>query len=464
MKKLFDFKLLKSKKFKYGAFSQALVLVVAGVLILINLFAQNLDLKWDLTEEGFYSLSKETKDILKDLDAEINIYALFKTGQTLDILNEYEKYSDYVTVLYRDLDLYPALAQRFTKNGVSPQTNSVIVENPAASRFKVIPPSQLQSNTALYVEYEVTNGILNALSQNVKETIYQPSGHEDLEIPDSFISHFSSIGYSFDRVNLYTEEIPSDAALILITYPYIDYSETEVAKLKAYLEAGGSAFLLLGDDAKTRTNLNSLLEYYGVSVSEKLIVEGNSSYSISGDPTAFFTTVAEGNGIATTNLQGPALYLAAPIEFLPEKRASVTARTILETTELSYAKTITEETSVLSKESGDDAGPFPVAAYITETNPDGSETKIVLVSNPMLINEQLNSFSFNLNMNFVGNMASALSGGADYVYIAPKSLDSAPPFILTTNERAWLLLASFVIIPGVILLVGVNVWIRRRHR
>jgi hypothetical protein len=464
MKKIFDFKLLKSKKFKYGAFSQALVLITAAILVFINLFAQNLDLKWDLTSEGFYSLSQQSKDILKDLNAEINIYALFQTGRRLDILDEYEKYSEFITVNYRDLDLYPSLSQIFTKNGVPPESNSIVVENPAANRFKVISPSQLQSNSALYVEYEVTNGILYALSQNVKETVYQPSGHTDLEMPESFISHLRSVGASFARLNLFTEDIPPDAAALLITYPQVDYSEVEIAKIKTYLENGGSAFFMLGDDTKTRANLNGLLEYYGVSVGDRLIIEGETSLSIGGDPTAFFTTVKEGNGIVTTNLQGPALYLATPIEFLTEKRASVAVKTILETSEKSYAKMITDETSVLSQEPQDESGPFATAAYVSETNPDGSETKIVLVSTPMLINEQLNAFSFNININFVGNMAKALSGASEYVYIAPKSLDAAPIFLLTTQERTLLLTASFAVVPGVILLIGVNVWLRRRHK
>ena len=74
-------------------------------------------------------------------------------------------------------------------------------------------------------------------------------------------------------LNLATvEAVPDDAKGIIINAPKVDISKEESDKLLEYLERGGSAFVVDGYETGGKTNLNTVLNYYGIEVFDGLIV------------------------------------------------------------------------------------------------------------------------------------------------------------------------------------------------
>ena len=59
--------------------------------------------------------------------------------------------------------------------------------------------------------------------------------------------------------------------------PREKFSETEINYMKKYLESGGSIFVLLGEGGEKRfgTNINFLLEEYGIMVNNDAVVRTN---------------------------------------------------------------------------------------------------------------------------------------------------------------------------------------------
>lgn len=82
---------------KYGWF------LLLGALVLINVLSSSLRLRWDLTSEERYSLSPQTKALLKNIDTTITVDVFLKgdfrssfrklRNSTSDLLNEMKEYS-----------------------------------------------------------------------------------------------------------------------------------------------------------------------------------------------------------------------------------------------------------------------------------------------------------------------------------------------------------------------------------
>lgn len=65
-----------------------------------------------------------------------------------------------------------------------------------------------------------------------------------------------------------------NVAILVLAGPQAPFTDTECTHLKAYIEAGGSAMVLLGEGGETafNTNINFLLEDFGISVNGDSVV------------------------------------------------------------------------------------------------------------------------------------------------------------------------------------------------
>ena len=74
-----------------------------------------------------------------------------------------------------------------------------------------------------------------------------------------------------------TIETLSQARVFVLAGPREKFSETEINHLKAYLEGGGSVLVMLGEGGERRfgTNINFLLEEFGIMVNNDSVVRTN---------------------------------------------------------------------------------------------------------------------------------------------------------------------------------------------
>lgn len=64
----------RSKKFKGGAYATSLSAIMIVLVVVINLFFSELNIKIDLTADAKNSLTDETVEMIKNLDDKITIY------------------------------------------------------------------------------------------------------------------------------------------------------------------------------------------------------------------------------------------------------------------------------------------------------------------------------------------------------------------------------------------------------
>ncbi len=464
-----------NKKFKYGGYAALLTVIAVGMLVILNLLAEQVPLKLDLSKNKIFSISKQTYEIISDLNQDITIYVLYESGkENTDITEILKKYSDHtkkIQLKFIDPNKNPGFAKRYAKDGENLCIGSLVVES--GKKFKVIPASDLfnfdysnpyePSVTSLAVEQRVTGAIMFVKSGKIP-VIYTLEGHGEQSLPLEISKQLETENYELKSVNLYTASLPKDINILLVNSPQRDLTMTEVDKIREFLGSNGRAIFLVDLLKNELPNFQTLLRSYGVALQPMAIIEGDNSRYIQNNPLWIQPEMSSHqilNSLVSDKM--PVIIpVAQGIKVLDVKKRSLEIEPLLTTSGAAWGKTDLN-TASLDKTKNDLNGPFNIAVAVTDqsSEQDAPDSRIIVVGNGMFIaSDIINSIPGNAN--FLMNSFSWLQDQKVSLAIKPKSLLSMR---LNINAFQTLLLSSFVVvvIPLGILGVGLMVWLRRRH-
>ncbi len=472
-------KAAKTKRLKLGLYQSFSLIFVIALLIGINVAVSNLNLSFDLTVNKKFTLSTTTLNLIKTIESKVAIYPLFSddiTGLDIDtvkeLLNQYKVNSSNITVEYKDPNTYPTFIEGYSKLGAAPQYGGIIVESD--KRFTVINPGDIiitqydyqtyEQYTMVDVEAQVTNAISYVNEENTA-VVYSLTGHNELLLSDAMQSKIALSNYDLKELNLLTSgEIPVDCEVLVLSSPQRDYSSEEAQMISDYLSSGGRA-LVFADAGLQAENFSSILNNYGVSINDAVIVEGNGEYYLPNSSPLSLLPQFTYNEIATA-LKEKNVYtlvpLAAGVKTNENIRESLYVEPVLVTSETAYGK-INPNAKTIEKEDGDIDGPFDVAVTVTEQNNSGNETKLVVVSSSTVFDEGVNDAIAGGNLEFIIGSINWLQGKAGSIYIMPKT-ESFTSLLLNSTQAITLMVASVVLLPLIIFGVGAFVWYRRKKR
>lgn len=476
MKKLNIKKSFKTPKFRYGAFSTIATIIVLSILLVVNVLASKLNIKKDLTQEKIYSISDQSKSMLSNLKNNTNIIAFFETGKEdpgiKAVLEQYKSSSKKISVDYKDPTKYPTIVQKYTKGDIKPEIGSVVVER--GNKYKVISSdaffnqttdssgnSQVSSFTA---EQQLTNAIIFVNSEN-QEVLYTLTGHDEEALSSDISKQLDSENYIVKDINLLqgSASLTKDSMLV-VDSPKKDLSKDETQKIKAFLMSGGRAAFFMDITKENLPNFEDVLSTYGVKLQNAVVIEGQSENTANSP--AYLLPNLESHEIIN-EIKSSKSYvlmpLAQPVELLNSKKSTIAVEPLLTTSSNSWGKVNLNATTV-SKEKGDLQGPFNIAVAITDEDASaGRTTKLIVVGNASFMNSDAISATNGTNLDFAINTLNWLQDKKDSISIRPKDL-TAPYLII--NDFQKLALSGFVVIliPAVVMIMGIIVWLRRRHR
>ena len=273
--------------FQGGSYSLLISAIVLAVLIVVNVLASTLPstlTQLDISSAQLYSVTSNTKVVLNNLEDDITIYWIVQSGSENSILQnllaKYESLSDHVTVVKKNPDVYPTFAAQYTDETVT--NNSLIVE--CGDKYRYISWSDIYQEELSYYGMSMTSSfdgegcITSAIDYVISDELpimYVLEGHGESDLPETFSEQVEKSNVETQSLSLLqVDEIPEDADCILIYEPQSDLSEDEVEMLSDWVYNGGSLLVIAGPvDGETFDNLNSLLEYYGVTVEEGVVIE-----------------------------------------------------------------------------------------------------------------------------------------------------------------------------------------------
>ena len=143
-------------------------------------------------------------------------------------------------------------------------------------------------------------------------------------------------------------------------------------------------------------------------------------------------------------------------------RDTVTIESLLTTSDKAYSK-INLNSTTMEKESGDIEGPFELGVSITETLEDDKETQIVYYSTSNLLEGQTNQMVSGGNEKLFMESLNWMTDTEENktVSIPSKSMEVSY-LTLTDYDASFWKICTIGLIPGIFLVAGFVIWLKRR--
>ena len=473
-----------SQTSRHGAMSMGMIALVIAIVVIINLIMGQLPERFrnvDLTDQNLYEISDVSKEILKNLDSDIEIKVLAVKKSADDriktFLSKYTALSKKVDVEWIDPVEHPSALEKYGAD-----SNSIVVSCPDTDKSKVIRFNDIlvadqmayyttgsTSPTSFDADGQLTSAI-NYVTNDVSKKIYLTTGHGEGSFGTSVTDLMDKMNFQLDNLNLLMEnKIPEDCDMLLMYAPTKDLTEDECKTLKTYLEQGGNVYLILGAVEDKLSNLESVMEEYGLSMADGYIADPQRCYQ--GNYYYIFPELSVSGDLANDiSSQMVLLVNSRGMTQTEPARDSITVTPFMKSSSSAHA--VTEE--------GDEEGTYILGATATETigdetedseteeeedseEKDEEETKeacLTVITAPSMIDEQITgTFSTLENLTLFTNSISANFEDVQNVAIEPKSLE------VTYNTMQHVGLIGLAVIfgfPLVVLVWGFVVWWKRR--
>lgn len=460
----------KNIAFKGGSYAIVLTCIVLALLVVVNLLANALPAsltKLDISASKLYSITSNTKAVVNALEQDVTIYWVVQSGQEDDVIDnllaKYDSLSDHIDVVKKNPDVYPAFAKQYTDEAVN--NNSLIVVS--GEKYRYVPYSDIYVSQGSAYSYSYTTsfdgeGAITSAIDYVVSTelpiVYTLEGHGEADLPETFADQLEKENIETKSLSLLTvDEIPEDAAALMIYAPASDLSAEEAKTLSEYVKSGGKLLALAGPVAdRELTNLYGILSDYGVTAAQGIVSEGDREHYAFQAPYVLLPDLADSN--ITAPLAEKKYMAIIPIAAGLQLSSDSEAVSLLNTTDSAYSKLAGYKQTSYEKEEGDIDGPFSLGVDIQ----DHSSGRILFFSSSYLLDDMYNAYSSGANDDLVMNALSALMGDRQAMSIRSKSLNYN---YLTISESAASLIKLVMIglVPLCYLAMGVaTVWDRRR--
>lgn len=521
-------KFLKNKSFRFGSFSILLTVSVIAVVVVFNVIVSNLatQFNWyfDMTSENIYSVSEETKTVLRTLDdgtKQITIYFLADEAKltrgasssnsygsstlwgmkpihelALELADEF----DYISVDYIHITKEPDRIKEIVGDDVYASTtfaqNYVIIDNVTeyvdqnGEVYDLVHNARIFSRDSFYSfdystyyvnafrgDYRLCTGIASvSVDPTTAPVAYFLTGHGesvgDYDWTDSDSSTvdydygdaqalwqtFRDCGFSIRKINLAYENFDAEGCSVAVIYaPQTDLiaesnSEqfNEISKLQSYMESEDHSLMVYMDtDTRTLTNLeNFLQDAYGISF-ENAKIKDSGSHSVSTDG---YSVV--GDAVSSDYTDKAIFRSCRPIVISPIEGITTTVLYQIPSSSSATYQSSGEVVSYSEQQGqlmtlSETSYGSKVFACSTSLFVDGVYMDSPVYANRSVILSVIDSMTSSLNLTILQNPS--------YKMISSDSLD------LTTQEALLWTIGVSAVLPTIFAVIGLVVFLRRRH-
>jgi gliding-associated putative ABC transporter substrate-binding component GldG len=295
---------MRSKR--YGSNLLVEVVIVIAIIVLVNLLSLRFFARADFTEGNLFSISKSTKQVLRNLDDVVNVKIYFSkdlppylttlTREIRDILGEYTAYAGGNLIIdFEDPAEDPETEQRVQSLGIPPVQLNIIEQDKAEvmnaylgiailfeDRKEVIPVVQSAGN----LEYDLTSAILKVASGEQK-TVGFLAGHGEPDLDEAFeaVRRTLEQQYIVKRVETASgQPVPLDVNTLVIAGPR-QLGDWDLFAIDQFLMRGGRLMFMVDrfdipagslQAVQADTGLDSLLASYGITVRPDMVLDRSS--------------------------------------------------------------------------------------------------------------------------------------------------------------------------------------------
>jgi ABC-type uncharacterized transport system involved in gliding motility auxiliary subunit len=462
---------------RYGSLAAASVLVVLGILVAINYLSTKYNKRWDLTAARQFSLSDQSKKVLQDLKEPVTVRVFARSEEFQrfrDRLDEYTYQSKQVKTEYIDPEKRPALAQQY---GIT-QLGTVVFDY-AGRHEKVTSDS----------EQELTNGLIKVI-QGRQPKVYFTQGHGEKDTVSADRGGYNGIGGALTSDNFVVEklvlaqatEVPADADIVVIAGPRTDFLGPEIDLLKAYLGRGGKLLVMLDPvlkpDSPQPVQLQALLKEWGIDAPNDVVLDVSGMGRLIGTDESVPVAASYPPHAITQEFNlltaYPLARSIAPVEGGANGR---NPQKLIETGPRSWAESDIKSLSggqPAKMDPTDKAGPVSLGVAVSgpATNAPAPKEPPKPGETPKPVEARIVAIG---DSDFASNAALGVQGNRDLFLNAVNWLAQQENLIsirakdpedrritLTADQERLIFYLTVLIVPGLVLLAGVQTWWRRR--
>lgn len=449
-----------------GANALVSTLAVLAILALVNFLAVRYASRVDLTENQIFTLAPQSQQVVQTLEnpTRVVVFDPLPNPQDRQLLESYRQAGPQFTFDYVNPYNDPRQAQEFGAT----QTGMVFVESGDTRRFlqNVSPTERLSERT-----------LTNALDQVVSDralTVYFTQGHQEFTIDGSDTGFLQAATALQDKSAVVqpldlsqTSAVPDDASVVVVAGPAAEFFEPEVNALQTYLDGGGSLMLLI--DPRTSPGLDTLLDPWGITLDDRIVLDTSGSGQLVGLGPAAPLVTDYGDHPITRDFSGGRSFfpLVRPINI--EAVPGVTATPILQSNPQSRAEALSTEGELQYDENAPPSGPYTLGvalsrpvpgAAATPENEPAPESRLVVIGNATFATDGL--FEQQLNGDVFLNAVSWLGQQTDATLsIRPREVTNRR-ITLTVQQQIGLGVFALLVLPVIGLGLAVLMWLRRR--
>ncbi|MBE6969080.1 MAG: hypothetical protein E7442_03025 [Ruminococcaceae bacterium] len=448
--------------------SALLIALVIGLTLLVAALPGRFT-AFDMTDQGYYTLSAESEELLRGLDKDVEIVLLAVEGSEdvtlLGLLDRYADLSRHVSLITVDPAAEPEAAAAYAPS--LRYGNSIAVVSGERSYFIDYTELYVSDYSAYYSSGD-TADIVNSfhaeraitaavdyVTNDALPKLYCLSGHEELSLNESVKKRIAEAGIQLETLELGDGvEIPADCSCILINAPSYDISPSEREKISAYLVSGGNMLLLTAYSEETLPELAALMEGYGCSLEEGLVVEQDRDHYVYGYYDCILPDI--GDHEVTASLLATDAYVIIPGAqgIVRRELPNVLVTPLLESSPAAYSTT---DLSSVGKKDGDRSGPFTLAAAI-----ESGGSRLLWYATGFLLNETYTQNFGGANEELFLESVCWLCGSAGLTEAPGKVINTGT---LQPGTEATLLTGALfcLVIPLVFAVCGGIILLRRRR-
>ncbi|MEM5786889.1 MAG: GldG family protein [Syntrophobacteraceae bacterium] len=471
----------RTRKWVYGSNTIISSVILFAIFAVAALIAERHPWRVDLTESGSFTLSEQTRNVLKEINQPVRIKLFYSSSapdqmqpkaKAKDLLDTYRYHNNSIAYEFIDPDAQPEIARQYEVKTYG----TLILEG--FDRKQVVSAPD---------EENITNALLK-LARKDQKKIYFLSGHGEHSFKASEKDGYSAAKtalesnyYAVSEFNLLQQpDVPSDAAVVVIAGPKKPLAEHEQQVLRSYLDRGGKVFLMI--DPLTETGLDEFLKSYGVDLGKDVVIDRLSR--LFGASERVPVVVEYGPHKITAQFELPTFFPdARSVLPAPESPEHVNVEVLASTSPNAWAERDLEmlrQGQAALDEAVDLKGPVSLVVLATIANKEntapvpgdqgdndaapqtGSEGILIVVGDSDFASNPY--FSLYGNGDFLLNSINFLADEANLITIEPRQSKNRP-MLLTQGQARAVFGIVLVLVPLAVLVAGFSVYrVRRAQR
>lgn len=503
----------KSKKFKHGSLSVVFTVIFVAAIVLINvicnLLLDRFDVKADLTDGGIYTLGEEISEFVKNSESTVNFYftstedTLENAGsvykQTVSFVNDIVGMNKNYSLEYVDLLTTPSFSEKYSVSS----EGMLVVECEETERYKsfnissdfvryVIDGTSYDAQTAqmyYYYGYEITDQTSIAeqelLSAIMSVTRVNPikvafaTGFGETE-NSALVELLEKNAYVVETLDVDTAaEISDEYEILVVNGPTMDYSDEVLNKIDEWLSNNGlygknlMYFASVNNPVST-PKIDAFLNEWGIEVDMgySLQLDGNYAYSVQGMSTPFYQKaeiISDTDYYSAMQLGSNTSFRVngfRPVRMLWEENSNYSNTAIIQSYGEDSVIMPFDATADTWDENTAERGQFNVLVEASKVRFEGTDaiySRVIVGGSELLFDEYFITATNYNNGDAAIAIFNKICGNTDQaVTITPKSF-TATTYEIDSSQQFGIGITFAVIIPVLIIVLGIVIWVRRRH-